>query len=49
MFQGITHIAPSINIVFTFRIIALKALPLSDLAGYLPPYWLAPGLAMRQR
>ena len=27
VFQGITHIAPSINIVFTFPIIALKAGP----------------------
>jgi Xaa-Pro aminopeptidase len=26
-----------------------EVLPLSDLAGYLPPYWLAPGLAMRKR
>ena len=25
-----------------------EVLPLSDLAGYLPPYWLAPGLAMRK-
>jgi hypothetical protein len=23
-------------------------LPLSDLAGYVPPYWLAPHLAMRR-
>src|SRR5580693_7624668 len=27
VFQGITHIAPSINIVFTFPVIALKAGP----------------------
>src|ERR1017187_8763654 len=27
VFQGITHIAPSLNIVFTFPIIALKAGP----------------------
>ena len=26
-----------------------EVLPLSNLAGYLPPYWLAPGLAMRKR
>ncbi len=26
-----------------------EALPLSSLAGYLPPYWLAPGLAMRKK
>ncbi len=26
-----------------------EVLPLSNLAGYLPPYWLAPGLAMRQK
>ncbi len=25
-----------------------EVLPLSNLAGYLPPYWLAPGLAMRR-
>jgi Xaa-Pro aminopeptidase len=25
-----------------------EVLPLSNLAGYLPPYWLAPGLAMRK-
>jgi hypothetical protein len=25
-----------------------EVLPLSDLAGYLPPYWLAPQLAMRR-
>jgi hypothetical protein len=25
-----------------------EVLPLSSLAGYLPPYWLAPGLAMRK-
>ncbi len=25
-----------------------EVLPMSDLAGYLPPYWLAPGLAMRK-
>ena len=38
VFQGI---APSINVVLTFPIIAL--------AGYLPPCWLAPGPAMRRR
>ena len=27
VFQGITHIAPSLNIVFTFPVIALKAGP----------------------
>ena len=27
VFQGITHIAPSINVVFTFPVIALKAGP----------------------
>jgi hypothetical protein len=26
-----------------------EVLPLSNLAGYLPPYWLAPNLAMRKR
>lgn len=26
-----------------------EVLPLSNLAGYLPPYWLAPGLAMRKK
>ena len=26
-----------------------EVLPLSSLAGYLPPYWLAPGLAMRKK
>jgi hypothetical protein len=26
-----------------------EVLPLSDLAGYLPPLWLAPQLAMRRR
>lgn len=26
-----------------------EVLPMSNLAGYLPPYWLAPGLAMRRR
>jgi len=25
-----------------------EVLPLSNLAGYLPPYWLAPNLAMRR-
>lgn len=25
-----------------------EVLPLSGLAGYLPPYWLAPDLAMRK-
>ena len=25
-----------------------EVLPLSNLAGYLPPYWLAPDLAMRR-
>jgi hypothetical protein len=25
-----------------------EVLPLSDLAGYLPPYWLSPHLAMRR-
>ena len=25
-----------------------EVLPLSNLAGYLPPYWLAPNLAMRK-
>jgi hypothetical protein len=25
-----------------------EVLPLSNLAGYLPPYWLSPGLAMRR-
>src|SRR6266566_7248193 len=52
VFQGITHIAPSINIVFTFPIIALKAgpaMPISFLrAGGSPacsprPAWAAPG------
>jgi hypothetical protein len=27
VFQGITHIAPSINVVFAFPVIALKAGP----------------------
>jgi len=26
-----------------------EVLPLSNLAGYLPPYWLAPNRAMRRR
>jgi hypothetical protein len=25
-----------------------EVLPLSNLAGYLPPFWLSPGLAMRR-
>jgi len=25
-----------------------EVLPLSNLAGYLPPYWLSPALAMRR-
>lgn len=26
-----------------------EVLPLSNLAGYLPPFWLSPQLAMRRR
>src|SRR6202047_1400638 len=36
VFQGITHIAPSINIVFTFPIIALKAGPTMPISFLLP-------------
>ena len=35
VFQGITHIAPSINIVFTFPIIALKAGPAMPISFFL--------------
>ncbi len=35
VFQGITHIAPSINIVFTFPIIALKAGPTMPISFFL--------------
>ena len=32
VFQGVTHIAPATNIVFTFPIIALKAGPVMPLS-----------------
>ena len=35
VFQGITHIAPSINVVFTFPIIALKAGPTMPISFFL--------------
>jgi amino acid transporter len=35
VFQGITHIAPSINVVFTFPIIALKAGPAMPISFFL--------------
>ena len=35
VFQGITHIAPSINIVFTFPIISLKAGPAMPISFFL--------------
>ena len=35
VFQGITHIAPSINVVFTFPVIALKAGPAMPISFFL--------------
>ena len=35
VFQGITHIAPSINVVFTFPVIALKAGPTMPISFFL--------------
>ena len=46
----LTH-SPDVVLIYESGTIGTRpeVLPLSNLAGYLPPFWLAPNLAMRRK